>query len=268
MAGPGRWTLPDLESALGWARERKGQGIRCTLATLGEYARSPAEARAETEENIACLRGIVSLSTDASLSVKLSGIGGLFDGDAARANLVQLAREARTGNVPIELDMEGKGMVDLTLRAASECRKEIPHITVALQSYLNRTGDDIRRMVSEGVNVRLVKGAYVGDTSDASEIRRMTEADARLLKSLRVPFSLGTHDPGLIAWAEGEFGGARDSLEFGFLRGLSEETKVRLAHEGWKVSEYVPFGPGGDAYVMRRERYLRELAGSGRAPAP
>ena len=96
----------------------------------------------------------------------------------------------------------------------------------------------------------------------------MTEADARLLGSLRAPFSLGTHDPGLIAWAEGEFGEARELLEFGFLKGLSEETKVRLAHEGWKVSEYVPFGPGGDAYVMRRERYLRELAGSGRAPAP
>jgi proline dehydrogenase len=264
----GRWALPDLASALGWVRRRKGQGIRGTLALLGEYARNGDEARAGVEENIACIAAIASQGIDASLSVKPSGIGGLFGRDAALANLLRIAREAGQKGVPLELDMEGKGMVDLTLAAALESRKETPAVTVALQSYLRRTPEDIRRMVSGGVRVRLVKGAYLGDITDPAEIRRLTKDDVLVLKGLRAPLSLGTHDPDLIAWAEGEFRDVRDLIEFGFLLGLSEGTKIRLAAEGWRVSEYVPFGPGGEGYVTRRERYLRELAASGRAPAP
>jgi len=123
-------------------------------------------------------------------------------------------------------------------------------------------------MVSQGIGVRLVKGAYLGDYSGFGEIQRMTEQDARILEEVRAPFSIGTHDPVLIDWTLREFHDGRDLVEFGFLKGLSEQTKVRLAAEGWKVSEYVPFGPGGDAYVLRRERYLRDLERSGRTPAP
>lgn len=33
-----------------------------------------------------------------------------------------------------------------------------------------------------------------------------------------------------------------DLLEVGFLKGLADETKLKMAGEGWKVAEYVPFG--------------------------
>jgi proline dehydrogenase len=122
--------------------------------------------------------------------------------------------------------------------------------------------------VAEGIRVRLVKGAYLGDTRDFAEIGRRTEEDARILKELRAPFSLGTHDPDLIGGIRREFEGERDLVEFGFLKGLSDETKVALAGGGWSVSEYVPFDPGGEGYLLRRERYLRELTSAGRAPAP
>lgn len=263
-----RWTLPDQASALAWVRDRKVQKIRCTLALLEEYARTLDEARTAVERYIACIREIALQHTDASLSVKLSVIGSIFDPVASLDHLLRIAREAARYQVPLELDMEGKGSVDLTLDAALACRREYPRITVALQSYLERTGDDIRRMVSQGIDVRLVKGAYLGDTSDFVKIQQLTEQDARILKALRAPFSLGTHDPDLIDRTEREFGDQRDLVEFGFLKGLSEQTKIRLAAGGWRVSEYVPFGPGGEAYVLRRERYLRALAGYGRAPAP
>ena len=268
MDPPRRWTLPDLPAALQWARQRSDQGIRCTLALLGEYAKTPEEAQAGTRENLGCIPGIGSLRAGASLSVKLGGIGGIFNAEAALDHVLQIAREAGRNGVPLELDMEGRATVGLTLDAASRCSKENNAVTVALQSYLERTPGDIRRMVSEGVGVRLVKGAYLGDATDFAKIRQLTEDDARLLGSLGARFSLGTHDPDLIAWAEREFGDRRERVEFGFLLGLSDETKLRLAAEGWRVSEYVPFGKGGEAYVMRRARYLRELAASGRTPAP
>ncbi|HXW98531.1 MAG TPA: proline dehydrogenase family protein [Methanomicrobiales archaeon] len=268
MDAPRRWTLPDLPAALQWARQRSGQGIRCTLALLGEYARTPEEALAGTRENLGCIPGIGSLGAGASLSVKLGGIGGIFDTGMALDHAVQIARVAGRNGVPVELDMEGRATVGLTLDAASRCAKENPAVTVALQSYLARTPGDIRRMVSEGIGVRLIKGAYLGDTTDFARILQLTMEDARILGSLGARFSLGTHDPGLIAWAEQEFRGRKDGIEFGFLLGLSDETKLRLVAGGWRVSEYVPFGQGGEAYVLRRERYLRDLAATGRAPAP
>ena len=263
-----RWTLPDQASALAWVMERKSQKIRCTLALLGEYAKTMDEAIIGVERNIACIREIASQQAGASLSVKLSSIGSIFDPKASLDHVLRIAREAARYQVPLELDMEGKGSLDLTLDAALACRKEHPGITVALQSYLKRTGEDIRRMHSQGIAVRLVKGAYLGDYSDFAQIRRLTEQDAGILKELRTPFSIGTHDPELIDWTIREFDDERDLVEFGFLKGLSEVTMIRLASEGWRVSEYVPFGPGGDAYVMRRERYLRDLDRAGRAPAP
>jgi proline dehydrogenase len=263
-----RWILPDLASALAWAAERKGQGIRCTLALAGEYARTISRAREGAEENIACLRGIAQAGAGTSLSVKPSALGGLFDQAACRDLVIGIAREAALSQIPLELDMEGKGSVDLTLAIATECRKRHPSVTVALQAYLNRTREDLRLMVSQGIGIRLVKGAYLGDVTDFTEIQRLTEEDAMVLKDLRTPFSLGTHDPVLIHRIMDRFEGRRDLVEFGFLMGLSERTKASLAAGGWRVSEYVPFGPGGEAYILRRERYLRDLARSGLSPAP
>jgi proline dehydrogenase len=263
-----RWILPDLTSALAWAKERSGQGIRCTLALAGEYARTPEGAQAALAENLACLRAMAPAGTGSSLSVKPSALGGLSDRDACRKYLVRISEEASGSGVPLEIDMEGKGYVDFTLALALACREVHPRVTVALQSYLDRTPADIRQMVTGGVRVRLVKGAYLGDTREFGEIQRRTREDARLLWELHAPFSLGTHDPVLIAEIRREPGGGRDLVEFGFLKGLSDLTKTALATEGWAVSEYVPFGPGGEGYILRRERYLKELALAGRAPAP
>jgi len=268
MDATSRWILPDLPSTLAWAKEREGQGIRCTLALAGEYARTPEGARAGLDENLSAVQAIATAGIGASLSVKPSALGGLSDRDACREHMARVAGEAAGAGVDLEIDMEGKGYADLTLGLALACRERHPRVTVALQSYLDRTPGDIRRMVAGGVRVRLVKGAYLGDARDFGEIQRRTGHDARLLKELRAPFSLGTHDPVLIGEIRQEFGGSRDLVEFGFLKGLSDQTKIALAGEGWVVSEYVPFGPGGEGYVLRRERYLRELALAARAPAP
>jgi proline dehydrogenase len=263
-----RWTLPDLASALAWVAERNGQGIRCTLALAGEYAETISRAREGAEENIACIREIAQAGAGTSLSVKPSALGSLFDQAACRELIIRIAREAALSHVPLELDMEGKGSVDLTLALAAECRRVYSPVTVALQAYLHRTREDLPRMVSLGVGIRLVKGAYLGDVTDGARIRELMEEYAGALEELRAPFSLGTHDPILIHRIMERFEGRRGLVEFGFLKGLSDETKLRLAADGWRVSEYVPFGPGGEAYVLRRERYLRDLARSGLAPAP
>ena len=189
MDASSRWTLPDQASALAWVRERKVKGIRCTLALLGEYAKTMDEARANVGGDLACIRAIAPYQSGASLSVKISAIGSLFDPKATLDHAIRIAREAARDGVPLEIDMEGKGSVDLTLDAALACRKEHPAVTVALQSYLNRTGEDIRTMVAKGIGVRLVKGAYLGDYSDPAQIREADQEGCRDPEGVCVPRS-------------------------------------------------------------------------------
>jgi proline dehydrogenase len=72
----------------------------------------------------------------------------------------------------------------------------------------------------------------------------------------------------LIGWLREEMRDHKDLIEFAFLKGLAECTKIEMAAEGWKVAEYVPYGPKGQAYFQRRERYLSTLEHLGRSPVP
>jgi len=154
------------------------------------------------------------------------------------------------------------------MRSAMESVAEGCPVTLALQVYLDRTPEDLDRMLHSGIRVRLVKGAYVGDTENFGEIQRRLKRLASRLSATGLPFCIGTHDPEIVDWARKELTGRKSSLEFGFLKGMSEETKMRLVSDGWEVAEYVPFGRRGDAYVSRRLHYLKTLERMGRSPAP
>ena len=81
-----RWTLPDLNAAVSWCRERNSQGIRCTLAVLGEHAPDRQSAFRWVKENIDCIRAIEAHQLDASLSLKLTAVGAVFDQQVCREN--------------------------------------------------------------------------------------------------------------------------------------------------------------------------------------
>jgi len=62
--------------------------------------------------------------------------------------------------------------------------------------------------------------------------------------------------------------GLKGVMEVGMLKGLGDETKVKLAGKGWSVAEYIPYGKDSYAYVTRRENYLRNLSNLGFKPCP
>jgi proline dehydrogenase len=263
-----RWSLADRESMLAWCRNRAQQGIRCTVALVEEYLPAPAgTARAPGPQREA-LRALGAGPAGASFSVKPSSIGILVDRSLFSENLRTLARDAREYQVPLEIDMEGSPLVEETLQAAFALAAEGPAPTVALQAYLDRTPADLGACLRAGLRVRLVKGAYRGDTDDFFAVQERFRALATTLMAAGVPFSAATHDPELIAWLQEQLAGRRTLVEFAFLKGLADRTKTGLAADGWQVAEYVPYGPGGDAYRLRRRRYLEMLDRLGRAPAP
>jgi len=116
--------------------------------------------------------------------------------------------------------------------------------------------------------VRLVKGAYIGDHNDFATIQSKMQQYTEKLLSKQTLFSIGTHDPELIGWLKNRITKQKNLVEFGFLKGLADHTKIEMVSQGYQIAEYVPFDPEGDAYIMRRERYLDTLKQLSRSPVP
>jgi proline dehydrogenase len=262
-----RWLLPDLTTALEWCRERNRQHIRCTLAVIAEFARTPDESKHCLKANLTGIRMAGDMKAGIAFSLKPSAIGIFFDHEEYVRNLSLLYHEARDCGVPFEIDMEGRPFVDSTVQSVLDLAGE-GTLTLALQAYLERTSRDLPGCLKKAVTVRLVKGAYTGDTDDFTTIQKQFMMHAETLISAGISFSAATHDPELIDGIRKKMGDKRDLVEFAFLKGLAEQTKTEMAADGWRVAEYVPYGSGGQAYILRRKRYLKALENLGRAPAP
>ncbi len=262
-----RWACSDIGEAIARCRKRNEQGIRCTLDALGEDVRTREEAEVAVSAVVDIGERISDGGLNGSISVKLSALGYRISEEDSRRNLFRVLGAAFANDVDIELDMEGAPMVDLTLDIALEAADHGYPITAAVQAYLDRTENDMARLVEADVGVRLVKGAYLGDIRDGAAIRERFLELARSLGDAGVEFCVGTHDPGIIEDILTS-GAMEKGVEFGFLMGLGDETKLRLIGEGHMVSEYIPFGADTTGYVSRRERYLKELEIKGESPVP
>jgi proline dehydrogenase len=262
-----RWTQPDLASALDWAEERNDKGISCILAPHGEYATTVEMAQNALDDLVCCSRRIFERGLDSSLGVKLTTLGAMFDRQLCRDYLVVLFEDALENGVNIEIDMETIPFVDYTMEVISSCLADYP-LTISLQSYLERTRQDIDTALKRNGTVRLVKGAYSGDYSGFEEIRARFMELAEILMFSKGGFKVATHDPIIIDWLRGATSDKKQLVEFQFLKGLANETKDSLSEEGWRVTEYVPYGPGGDGYEARRLSYLRMLDDLELSPVP
>ncbi len=232
---------------------------------LGKYARDRRSARASTDAYVSAAEAIDDLRMGASLAVKLSTLGAAFDRQLCSRNVKLISDHLSDLGVGLEIDMEGRSLVEYTLRTALEV-KAGPQVTLALQAYLDRTPEDLETALSHGIRPRLVKGAYTGDTSDFHEIRGRLESLLDNVASKGGAFSVGTHDGQVIDWVLDRTKGTEDIVEFGFLKGLADETKLEMVKKGRRVCEYVPFGRESSAYVARRLVYLSQLRKIGLEP--
>jgi len=261
-----RWTEPDWESTSGWCRARNRHGIRCIIDVLGEYSRSEAEIRQSSREYLESIDLIAEEKLNASVTIKLTTLGALFDREKCMELALEISRKAASKNIDFEIDMEGRELVGFTLDTAIACVKGNGRTTLALQAYLDRTPADLRASLEKGIRPRLVKGAYKGDVDDFAEIQARFMKLFETASGYRSPVLVGTHDPDLVQRIKQR--AERERVEFGFLKGLADRTKLEMTSQGWAVSEYVPFGKKRDAYELRRQNYLSQLNALGRTPLP
>lgn len=263
-----RWVLPDWHEAMQWSKARNGQGMKVTLDILGESSRKENEIQDSVNEYMSLVQTIAAERLDAAVTIKITSLGYLLDRDVCLRNVLDIGRAANEARIGFEIDMEGRSLVDFSLTVARNCMENGLNATVALQAYLDRTGTDLESMIESGIRVRLVKGAYAGDLKEFHEIQSRFVGLAKVLSESGVEFALGTHDPEIISWIAAELAQTKGKIELGMLKGLSDATKLGFAKRGWKVAEYVPFGPNATAYVHRRVEYLQDLQAQGRSPAP
>jgi proline dehydrogenase len=249
-------------------------GVRVTVDSLGENVTNREEALRSEARYHQLLDQMARHKLDANVSLKLTHLGLDVDESLAHTTVEELLQHAIAIGGFIRVDMEGSAYTQRTLNLVRELHRRpgaAGHIGVVLQAYLYRTEEDARLLCSEGIRIRLCKGAY--QEAAAIAYPSKPEVDANYLRvaqqilgyGLRYGLrhglrsglfhGLATHDEKIIgaiqAWTLQE-GVPKTAFEFQMLHGVRRDLQESLAKQGWGVRCYIPFGTEWYPYFMRR----------------
>ncbi|MRR30502.1 proline dehydrogenase [bacterium] len=256
-------------------RQLNEKGINATLDHLGESTTTREEAVRATEEIVRLLETISCCDVRANVSVKLTQIGLALDEDLCEQNLEKLCACAKANNNFVRIDMEDTPYTDKTIRLYRAMRKKgYVNTGLVVQSYLYRTENDTRELLSEGTRFRLVKGAYKEPPELAYPKKADVDANFDTLSQImidaalaagspsvsvdgRVPPipALGTHDARRIEYGKkyaAKVGLPKQALEFQMLFGIRRDLQEQCIRDGYPVRIYVPYGTHWYPYYMRR----------------
>jgi proline dehydrogenase len=248
------------EEFLNVAQAVNATGCAVACGILGEGVADRAEAIEAADQYCALLRAFARRRIDANVAFKLTHVGLDIDPELAFENAARIAQAAsETGNT-MRLDMEQSRYVDATLATYRRLRERYENVGFVLQSYLFRSGDDLRAAMPLRPNLRLVKGAYLeppeiafAKKSDVDENYARLAEDALAGEGYT---AIATHDPVLIervaAYAETLKLPKRGRFEFQMLYGVGTSYAASLVRRGYRVRLAVPFGGYWFPYLMRR----------------
>jgi len=237
-------------------------GIHASVDNLGENVTNREEAVASARVYHQLLDEIERRKLDVNVSLKLTHMGLDVDEKLARQVVTELVEHAARIQNFIRVDMEGSAYTQRTLDFVRELHRQpgcAGRVGTVLQAYMHRTMDDAKLLVSEGIRIRLCKGAYKEPPEIAFQAKPEVDANyvraAKYLLKGGVFHGLATHDEAIITeiknWAKAE-GITPGAFEFQMLHGIRRDLQEQLAREGWGVRVYIPFGTEWYPYFMRR----------------
>lgn len=254
-----------VDEAVEAAAELNAEGIAVTLDALGESVLQVSQAEESAAVYHQLLDEIAQRNLNANVSLKLTqmgmDIGGPGAGPALAERIVgELVEHAAQTKNFVRIDMEGSEYTEATIQMTERLHARFPGcVGTVLQAYLFRTADDVERLVSQGIRIRLCKGAY----KEPAEIAFPAKSDVdenyvTLMKRVAtsgVFCGLATHDEDIIEQMR-EFVAAsglpKGAFEFQMLYGIRRDLQRKLAAEGFGLRVYVPFGTEWYPYFMRR----------------
>ncbi len=239
-------------------------GPSVSIDNLGENVTNSDEARESAKLYHQLLDQIAARKLEANISLKLTHMGFDVDENVARelvTGLVARAAQMIPRNF-VRIDMEGSPYVQRTLDFVHELHR-LPGnqgaVGAVIQSYMRRSESDIQNLLTDGIRVRLCKGAYKEPPEIA--FQKKAEVDGNYIKLMKILMKsevyhgLATHDENIIRKAK-EFAIReripRDHFEFQMLHGIRRDLQQSLIRDGWRVRVYVPFGTEWYPYLMRR----------------
>jgi proline dehydrogenase len=239
-------------------------GMSVSIDNLGENVTNPDEARHSAQLYRQILEAIAANQLNANISLKLTHMGLDVDETLAREIVSGLVAKAASMDPPgfVRVDMEGSPYTQRTLDFVHELHRSPGNansVGTVIQSYLKRSESDVEKLLSEGIRIRLCKGAYKEPPEIAFAAKSEVDANyVKLMKTLMksgIYHGLATHDENIIRQAQAFATSeklSRDSFEFQMLYGIRRDLQQSLVREGWRVRIYIPFGSEWYPYFMRR----------------
>ncbi len=248
------------EEAIAVARALRARGMLLTLDFLGESVRTPDEAAAATTAYLRLIEVLMAADIERNVSIKLTQLGIDVDRATCVDNLRRILEPAERHGFFVRIDMENSRYTQATLDVFETLwQLGYRQIGMALQAYLHRTEQDVRRMNELGARVRLVKGAY--KEPPAAAFQKKSEVDdafarlTRLLLDEGTYPAIATHDERMLDLARAHAAErqiATDRFEFQMLYGIRRDLQAALVAAGYRLRIYVPFGTQWFPYFMRR----------------
>lgn len=256
-----------LEDAVATIRELNKEGCVATVDVLGETSDDKREAIEKLQDYKEVLDALDEQDLDSGISVKLTGLGLLFDEKLCRANLEEIVEYAAEKGRFVRIDMEDSPFTATIVQIAIDMHERHENVGTVIQAYMRRSLQDVVHLAEAGVTVRLCKGIY-------DEPRRIAYKNfhtvrhnyvvllEELLKS-GVYVGIATHDEHLVLHAQRLIHQLKvpdDKYEFQMLLGVDEELRGILIESGYKVRVYVPFGEEWYEYSTRRLQETPKIA--------
>jgi proline dehydrogenase len=248
-----------LDHAVGSVRELNRHKIRGSLDLLGENTLSREDAEKAAREVVTIFDRIQAERIDCNVSVKLTQLGLALDQEFCFANLARIVSHAGSLGNFVRVDMEDSPYTQSTLDLVLRAHSGGDNVGAVIQAYLYRSEKDVETLISQGVRVRLCKGAYLEPETVAFKHKRDTDANfVLLMKKLLdsgIYHAIATHDESMIRATTAyvrDRGIAKGRFEFQMLYGIRRDLQFSLAEEGYNVRTYVPYGGRWYPYFMRR----------------
>ena len=253
-----------LADALRVTQQLNSAGLSVSIDNLGENVTNPEEAKRSADLYRQLIEQISAQKLNANVSLKLTHMGLDIDPQLALSNVAALVSQcaAEEPRNFVRVDMEGSEYTQRTLDVVREFHRKPGNpgcVGAVIQSYMRRSEQDVVDLLSEGIRIRLCKGAYQEPAEAA--FQEKAEVDANYMKLMKmllksgVYHGLATHDHKIINQAK-DFatreGIPRDAFEFQMLYGIRRDLQQALVREGWRMRVYVPFGTEWYPYLMRR----------------
>ncbi len=250
----------NLDEALAHVQRLNDTGFSATLDILGEHVQSAQEAADITAAYEQTLHSVATAQLQCHISLKPTHIGLDVNYNTARNNLMRLLAIAQETNNFVRIDMENSPYTDASIKLYLESRIKYKCVGTVIQAYLRRSPEDISRLRSPELNVRICKGIYRETETTAFHDRKViNDQFVELAKQVITGGSylaVATHDIHLIdkieSWLESKTI-PQDRVEFQVLFGVPMGNKLeQLKDKGYTVRVYVPFGPDWFDYSIRR----------------